>query len=283
MLNSVFADASAAAERWPAIVCSLHRIVGIKNSRDSVTRILCSLINELRLHSGPLLQFANEQIPAQMPVQIGDRTTPTAHQMSLRLTSEFYDEIWKSVEPLEYINRSIDESLRSDPTQWPEKAVAKVCQELCDFLTKADAERLSSLVVNERKIVERIEDRRQADSAAVEKSETAESRESGQNDIRSDIKAPDRDQRKAYILWWSGKTQAEVAEEVFGSREQQYKVSRAKTTVENYFKSCGIPEERWRQESEKPCFITMDPSKINLGQRHDGHTKAQREEFDDSD
>lgn len=97
------------------------------------------------------------------------------------------------------------------------------------------------------------------------------------------VKEPSRQERQAYALWLTGMTQEGVAERVFGSRKKQYKVSRAKTTIENYLRSCGIPEESWKQESEKPEFITMDPGKIDLGQRVDRHTQRQRDQVDESD
>lgn len=97
------------------------------------------------------------------------------------------------------------------------------------------------------------------------------------------VKRPSLKARQIFALFLAGHTQTDIAEQFYGDSKKQYKVSRDIKCVESYMRDCGIAEDAWKPESIKPEFVTWDNPTLDLGERLDGHTERQRDDFEDSD
>ena len=225
-------------------------------------KVLPSALAAFKAVEVPLLRVADPYCEHQQALEFAEEV-----RHAITLTAQLYD-------PSEVTFANIGQQLTKE---W--EHVWKTL----GFVERIDVGQLYKRMRREIVRAVDVHDRVQPRDATTANSVTTESGQSGDKRKASEVKEPSREERQAFALWMSGLTQAVIAKRVFGSETKQYKVSRAKTTVEKFLRSIGVPEENWKQEAEKPEFITMEPNKIDLGKRVDPHTPRQRDRIDDSE
>ncbi|MEQ9454359.1 MAG: hypothetical protein RLN76_07180 [Phycisphaeraceae bacterium] len=85
--------------------------------------------------------------------------------------------------------------------------------------------------------------------------------------------ALDRVALKCFFMWSNGKTQADIALELFGDRSKQPKVNRLIKKAQDSLQPLGVDTSALKPEkTDKP--ILMDPRKLDVGPRSRGRTSS---------